>query len=641
MPFIDEPGTAYMVAHACREISNGVIRRLAADRPGPTDGRRAAINKSDENDEEEREKLRHRIARALDRPAEDKYVGHWFSLGRGAAAAAHYRAERPPQPANVKQVIEGLEDKFIDSLIPYFSAAKELDELLNKKTPTPEDIERVQRIVQPSQRRYFFNRLDHAGWAEPMVNAGIFINIPGPEVDEQTGKPVARPWPEGDYLVRVAELAPEIVADVLTSVSDDNNNLMVWNILVSATLLLPPERAGALVPKICAGLKGPFGPLIADKTTQLAMKLAGKGDAGSFELASHLLFVRLPPTEPEEIKRMQHEYGSKWTMPRLHWIEFEVIFKEMIPALIKLDPQTTLDLLIKKIFRIHDLTNNLAPGLWGDLWSLKRAAVDAGEYPSRDLLAAALEASADIVKRNPEEAARVWKFLNRFEGEAFKRLQLGFLAIAGGDLLDELHNVFHSPEVLEPGEYGREIAALVRGQLQNLDTQSRNTFIEGLLRGPTFEADEKLKEAWQKERLFWFREQIPDELCGLAESLGVMGHIPTLMQQELAEVGYFVGGEVSWEMDPSPVTANELGMWETSNIIEYLNTWEPTPEPLKTGSRSGLSGRLRGFAKNHPQKAIKVLRGVRLSSYSMDYCVSLTVERYRGCCQRRSSCFME
>lgn len=97
LPNIHEPGFAYFVAHAGREISRGLIQRLLS-------GEDIFIPADEINDQE---KNRATIAGVLQLPTADPRVDIWFQLIRSFATWTHYSESGPP-PDAVKSAFEQL-----------------------------------------------------------------------------------------------------------------------------------------------------------------------------------------------------------------------------------------------------------------------------------------------------------------------------------------------------------------------------------------------------------------------------------------------------------------------------------------------------------------------------------------------------
>jgi hypothetical protein len=104
------------------------------------------------------------------------------------------------------RILSAFEDRFLVFI-------EELDRLLAIESPTEGHVQRLhQYIVQNlTTQRYFFERLSHVGWLEPLRAAGVFASAPSGY------------WPAAEYVRRMATVAPDQIVDCMfatpTSVS--------------------------------------------------------------------------------------------------------------------------------------------------------------------------------------------------------------------------------------------------------------------------------------------------------------------------------------------------------------------------------------------------------------------------------------
>lgn len=120
-------------------------------------------------------------------------------------------------------------NKFEAVLYELFNTIKyeRIDDLLKKTNPSPIDLEKI-RIIQKADldRRYFWGRLHHFGWLEPLYNEGYFtgVNNPTPIFQESTGEYIVSYWPELVYVQNTASLmstAPDADFSIILKIIDD------------------------------------------------------------------------------------------------------------------------------------------------------------------------------------------------------------------------------------------------------------------------------------------------------------------------------------------------------------------------------------------------------------------------------------
>src|SRR5207237_1287300 len=114
------------------------------------------------------------------------------------------------------------------SYIAFNDLLKECDRLL-KMEPTGETLDRFSQLVtDPTLRQYAFFHLDNPAWIRPLFQRNFFSEPPAPVRDVEA-KMVTFPfWPESQYLVRMANVVPAVVADVIQSIPL-NDNYVVLN----------------------------------------------------------------------------------------------------------------------------------------------------------------------------------------------------------------------------------------------------------------------------------------------------------------------------------------------------------------------------------------------------------------------------
>ncbi len=614
LPRLEEPGMAYLVAHAGRELSRGVVRRLLAE-----EGMALPV---DAEDLAKDEKNRGTIAQVLQLPPQDPRVSLWFHLHRQFSDAVHYR-DPGPSAAELRIAYDELGGLLFGRIGPYFATQAELDVLLAIEHPTPDNIERLQRnLLRPAQRRYFFSRLDHPGWAKPLADVKVFGNPPERVVDPETGAWSTRAWPEGEYLVRVAGSVPETVVQVLREVPEDLENPAVWNLVAEAACVVPPDFACRLVTLLTKALEHAPAIIYPEAVARLVAHLAADGRKEAFKLAEYLLFV---PDSPPEVDEGDSGFvltmRTQWMLPRLEWNALEAFLNSGLPALESLDSEKTLRMLLAKVNRIQRLAEMLGVGgSWGLWHDAFEDSSDREKIPGQ-LASATAEVAERFASSEPEAAKTTLSTLDKYNGRIFQRIRYRVLGAAGKHLQEELDSVIASQEAIEPELPAREIAALLRSQYSNASPGARRLFRYALLRGPDVDTlryyidtdrdaeptEDDLEEArkrWQRKRLIWFRGDIPDELRDIAEGLDIYGLRPSHEDQELAEVGTYIGG-VSWGGEPTPATAEQLSNQSPRAVFEFLRDW-------KAGV-NGSSGTLRGlelavgdYAATKPDEALAV-----------------------------------
>src|SRR5215211_4426576 len=105
----------------------------------------------------------------------------------------------------------------------FFDKAARLDAVITRRRHEREALAEVAQLLKESPlRRYFFERLERPEWLRPLEEEGYFSTPPQPSRDEEDR--IRFPlWPESRYVARMANQAPEVVADILHKMPATDN----------------------------------------------------------------------------------------------------------------------------------------------------------------------------------------------------------------------------------------------------------------------------------------------------------------------------------------------------------------------------------------------------------------------------------
>ena len=157
--------------------------------------------------------------------------------------------------------------------------------------PAPADVSAVVGyLVDDNLRRQFFAELQNPTWIAPLDELRAFDDVPQMEVDAE-GATRARPWPEGEYLVRMATAEPDVVAGILVR-QPDSENPWVNSVLLDAALALPPAQAAPLAKKVATAVGRGWPWMDADAVVSLAERLVSTHSGTARELLTALFAPR-------------------------------------------------------------------------------------------------------------------------------------------------------------------------------------------------------------------------------------------------------------------------------------------------------------------------------------------------------------
>ncbi len=352
---IDQPGNAYLVAHAGRELSRGVLQLLLRD-----EGLEVAAEDLESVSSNERN--RPRIAEALGLETDDPRVDEWLHLVRQFSSAAHWRFGGP-QAIAVREAIERFTSLLYGRVAPYYVTEAELDELLKVETPNSQHAKRLRDLqLRHGQRNYFFQQLRNPGWVKYLAAEGFFTSPPGRQQNAD-GSWSPKPWPEGNYLVLAAADEPAAVLETLNSIPLTNDNPFVWDVVAKASRHLPPGLAACIVPTLTNALKtvpATSARIFSESVVDLLVWLAETEQIeAAFDLATYLLRVACP-SETEEMEGLSFRVRTHWVFPRFGWHDYAELLGRLVDALEALDATRTLAFLLSKVRGVQRLTDQLA-----------------------------------------------------------------------------------------------------------------------------------------------------------------------------------------------------------------------------------------------------------------------------------------
>jgi hypothetical protein len=140
-------------------------------------------------------------------------------------------------------------------------------------TPEPGEVQVVVgSLADENLKRLFFAELQNPNWLAPLTALGAFATDPDTWVDEK-GLVQARPWPEGQYLLRIAATEPDAVTDLLLKHATSRNP-WVHGVVLDAALAIPLAQAARLVPQIVKTLRPGQAWVDAVKVVTLAEAVA-------------------------------------------------------------------------------------------------------------------------------------------------------------------------------------------------------------------------------------------------------------------------------------------------------------------------------------------------------------------------------
>jgi len=220
--------------------------------------------------------------------------------------------------------------------------------------PSPELVAKALALIErrPVNHAYFFRKLDSPDWIKPLVEAGLFSTPPSPQLVEEDLISFP-PWPESDYLARMAPFAPKEVGAVLLEIPATRNESVHMD-LARAAAHVPVKMAARWATKEAAWLSDQdrVHMPIAEALGPVMGRLAESGQVGAaMALAKSLLELRTV-TETDG-RRLVREPSAAYTsvaaasgelvavnpptriVPRVDGHEYEEFVRLWVPVLLR------------------------------------------------------------------------------------------------------------------------------------------------------------------------------------------------------------------------------------------------------------------------------------------------------------------
>lgn len=470
----------------------------------------------------------------------------------------------------------------------------------------------VGSLTDENLKRLFFAELQNPNWLDSLAALGVFATEPGPWVDD-AGLQRPRPWPEGEYLTRVAVDEPVAVTGLLLG-HVGSQNPWVQRVVLNAALAVPAEQATRLVPQIIKAMRSGQDWVDAGKVVKLAEALA----PGHPKQARALLTGAFEPKAGgEEVTVL----GSRTRVASSidpYW------FRELAPRLIPLLSDLGTDGLksaVGWLIRALDIpSDGEAASESGYFWrsSIAPSSQNSGLYEISDAL-------VDIVRDTATEVAKAGHL----------REVIAFLEARDRDLLARIAVEVTAQVVsADPSAAAIDVARTLLNKEALLDLGARPEYVHLALAAIPHLSSEDVAawqevvdaQAWQgtdevMRQIAAYGQAQPSEVSDddvavirrrmkyrLLLPLGPV--LPAGLTAELAELkaefgemehpefgSYMTSGFVG---PTSPLDHGALGAMPPDVLRRFLETWQPAGDHHFGPSVEGLARELEVVAENQP-----------------------------------------
>lgn len=169
------------------------------------------------------------IAASFELPIDCQLIKEYIKLAIWFHKYAHRNDENtqaPRDPRDILLIWEKFENVLVQLLSHYYIYDR-IDTLLSRQAPTKLIIKQLPNILQEEYlKRYFWGRLLHLGWLQPLYSEGYFAgaNNPMPLLDETTKEYKVPNWVELIYIQNAAwqmSQNPDADFSIILSIIDD------------------------------------------------------------------------------------------------------------------------------------------------------------------------------------------------------------------------------------------------------------------------------------------------------------------------------------------------------------------------------------------------------------------------------------
>lgn len=435
----------------------------------------------------------------------------------------------------------------------------------------------------PSNLRYFLERLDDPEWIGLLEREGFFASPPDVERTQDDEDTWLRfpDWPASRYLVRVANTAPERVAQVLLAFPA-TDNVRVHEDIIEAAQQMPAEWADRLASAELDWFDSSTEPLLNYPTGLVDLGLhllrAGRGERATAIFDSVL---KLHETEdPSSVRRRAGTRLSDWQYGRA----LEAIW----PALLEHEGPEALRFLAGKLQRAAELSMRDGGDDLSHVW--RPAVEDHAQNLGGSVFDELVDATRDMaVAAVGSDVEGVLQLLGEFDAPIFARLRLHVLREFGDRVPEVTAGALVDRENLEDPNVWHEYAELLRARFDQLHREQQERLLALIHAGTTEEAADLSEEGGRRRAYRRFKRLgvIADQLDGDARA----DYEVLLERYGPPDHPEFLAHTSSWTGPTSPLGPDEIRQRTPAELVEFLHEWEPEETFGPHSSPEGL-GRL-------------------------------------------------
>jgi hypothetical protein len=496
--------------------------------------------------------------------------------------------------------------------------------------PTEIQVERAIALIEKGggNYEYFFQQLSNPNWIAPLAKRGRFNHPPPLERVSKTAYRIPG-WPEGQYLLRMAAVAPEEVTAAIGATCFESDNPAVHTLLVEIAGIVPASGARAIAAREIAWLeKQPsLFTLYPRKAAALVTHLISEGEVDTaLQFTKTILQVRAPePRNPG--KPIELEDGTTYTYrpspePESKMEPFwSQVFRGNVIPLLALAAGSQL---------IADLAENLNAAVAihcsnhvddaDDYSTIWRERIDHGSHYGTldETVSAMTEAIKVLLEHEPRSQAMIVKSLAQYKWPIFARLSAFTLKIASNVDKDVVAGFVSEPSRFANPSVNPEFRELLAEKAAALPPESLESILQRIDEGPDLKAYEyHLTHRVRPEDVDAAKASIIGQwqLDWLHPLASVLGEDRKAQLEQLrkkfqpSERRFRMRGGAVAVQGQSPSDLDSFKAMSVPEIVKYLKEWVPpaTEFPFERTSRAGLGTTLSQWVSNNPQEATEMI----------------------------------
>jgi len=494
--------------------------------------------------------------------------------------------------------------------------------------PSELQVERAMALIQKGggNYEYFFQQLSNPSWIAPLAKRGRFNHPPPLERISKTAYRLPA-WPEGQYLLRMAAVAPAEVTAAIGAVCFESDNPAVHALLVEIAGIVPAPGARQIAAREIAWLEKQrtLLTLYPRKAAALVMHLISEGEVDTaLRFTKTILQVRA--LEPRTSgKPIELEDGTSFTYRpspepegKMDPIWSQGFRSNVIPALaLAAGPQLIADLAenLNAAVTIHCGAHIDDSDDYSTIW---RSYIDQDSHHGTldETVSAMTDAIKVLLEHDPGSEGMIVKSLARYKWPIFARLSAFTLKIAPQVDKEVFADFVSEPSRLANPLANPEFRELLSEKAAHLPPASLESMLARIDQGPDLKAYEyHLTHRVRPEDVDAVKASIIGQwkLDWLHPLSSVLGDDRKAQLEQLrkklhpSERRFRMRGAAVQAQSPSDL--DSFKAMSVPEIVKYLKEWAPPKAslPFERPSRSGLGRTLSQWVSDNPHQATETI----------------------------------